>query len=65
MKKYNVLVLTDHINHSKENSLYSLVQTMLQHELTAKIAIASRGNFLYGKGYLSFQELDARYIGRL
>ena len=44
MRKYNVLVLTDHTNHSKENSLYALVGTMLQHPLTQKIDIATRGN---------------------
>ena len=44
MKKHNVLVLTDHTNHSKENSLYDLVGTMLRHSLTNSIDIASRGN---------------------
>lgn len=44
MKKYNVLILTDHSNHSKENSLYPFAQTMLQHELTNRIDIASRAN---------------------
>lgn len=44
MKQFNVLVLTDHTNHSKENSLYSLVNAMLKHELTSKIDIASRAN---------------------
>jgi len=44
MEKYQVLVLTDHSNHSKENSLYSLISTMLKHQLTSKIDIASRVN---------------------
>jgi len=44
MKKNNVLILTDHSNHSKENSLYPLALTMLKHERTNRIAIASRAN---------------------
>jgi len=44
MKKYKVLVLTDHTSHSKENSLYTLVTEMLKHPLTDKIDIATRGN---------------------
>ncbi len=43
-KKYNVLVLTDHTNHSEENSLYPFMRVMLGHSLTQKIDIASRGN---------------------
>ena len=44
MKKNNVLILTDHTNHSKENSLYALAQVMSRHPLTNKIDIASKGN---------------------
>ncbi len=44
MKKYNVLILTDHTNHSKENSLYPLVRAMLKHPLCNKIDVASRAN---------------------
>ena len=44
MDKYKVLILTDHTGHSKENSLYGLVEKMLLHPMTQKIDIASRGN---------------------
>ncbi len=44
MDKYKVLILTDHTGHSKENSLYGLVEKMLLHSMTQKIDIASRGN---------------------
>lgn len=44
MRKFNVLILTDHSNHSKENSLYPLAKSMLQHQLTNRVDIASRAN---------------------
>lgn len=44
MEKYNVLVLTDHSGHSKENSLYALVREMIVHPLTARVDVATRGN---------------------
>ena len=43
MQKYKVLVLTDHTNHSSENSLYSLVRAMRLHPNTLQIDVASRG----------------------
>lgn len=44
MKKLKYLVLTDHSKHSKENSLYSLMQTLAQHENTATVNVVSRGD---------------------
>ena len=44
MKKYKMLVLTDHSRHSAENSLYALVKAMRVHPKCAQIDIASRGN---------------------
>ena len=44
MQKYKVLVLTDHTNHSSENSLYLLVRTMRLHPNTLQVDVASRGN---------------------
>ncbi len=44
MKQYKVLILTDHTNHSSQNSLYSLATAMLQHELSQQVDIASRAN---------------------
>jgi len=46
MKKFKILVLTDHSNHSKENSLYPLVQAMRQNEHCAQVDVATRGNEL-------------------
>ncbi len=42
--KHRVLILTDHRNHSAENSLYTLAAKMLLHPMTASIDIASKGN---------------------
>ena len=41
-----MLVLTDHSKHSKENSLYPLVQAMRKNEHCAQIDVATRGNEL-------------------
>ena len=41
---YKVLILTDHKNHSAENSLYELSVKMLDHQWTESIDIASRAN---------------------
>lgn len=43
MKGMNVLVLTDHTRHTKENSLYALVSEMLRHTDCANVFLASRG----------------------
>jgi len=40
--KQKVLILTDHENHSVENSLYEFASKMLAHKQTLKIDIASR-----------------------
>lgn len=44
MKKFKVLVLTDHTNHSAENSLYTMLQSMRQHQLCSQIDVATRAN---------------------
>ena len=41
-----MLVLTDHSNHSKENSLYPLVQAMRVHPSCEQVDVATRGNEL-------------------
>ena len=43
MRSINVLVLTDHLSHSKENSFYSLVNALFNHSGFGSIHIASRG----------------------
>ena len=46
MRKFKVLVLTDHADHSSENSLYVLVQAMRVHPRCAQIDVATRSNEL-------------------
>ena len=43
MKKYKVLVLTDHRGHSDQNSIYAILRQMVGHDQCAGIDIASRG----------------------
>ncbi|RME99042.1 MAG: glutathione synthetase [Bacteroidetes bacterium] len=40
---YRVLALTDHTDHSIENSIYALLRQMVQHERCAELLVASRG----------------------
>jgi len=46
MQQFKMLVLTDHTNHSAENSLYALVQAMRIHPHCLQIDLATRGNEL-------------------
>ena len=46
MRKFRMLVLTDHTGHSASNSLYPLVQAMRLHPRCEQIDIATRGNVL-------------------
>ncbi len=46
MKQYKMLVLTDHRNHSAENSLYPLVHALRGHPSCAQIDVATRGESL-------------------
>lgn len=46
MRQFKMLVLTDHTNHSAENSLYELVQAMHSHPFCQQIDVATRGNDL-------------------
>ncbi len=43
MSKLKMLVLTDHTNHSSENSLYPLVRALRNHPSCAQIDVATRG----------------------
>ena len=52
MRKFTLLVLTDHSNHSSENALYPLVQSMRRHPRCKRIDVATRkhpGNDLFFK----------------
>lgn len=44
MDRFKILILTDHRNHSKENSLYALARTLSQHPSCTKLDIATRAN---------------------
>jgi len=44
MKKYKVLVLTDHTRHTKENSLYALLSAMRKHPHCERLDVATRAN---------------------
>ena len=43
MKKFKLLVLTDHSGHSQENALYAMVREMQSNPICGGIDIASRG----------------------
>lgn len=43
MQQFKMLVLTDHTNHSSENSLYVLAQAMRQHHRCTQVDVATRG----------------------
>lgn len=52
--KRKVLILTDHTNHSSENSLYPLATEMLTHPNTDCVDVVSRGNGI-NQGFFFFQ----------
>jgi len=44
MKGYNILVLTDHLTHSRNNSVYAICAALQAHPGVRRIHLASRGN---------------------
>ncbi len=44
MQNFKLLVLTDHTNHSAENSLYAMLQSIRQHPKCTQVDIATRAN---------------------
>lgn len=44
MRRFKLLVLTDHRNHSVENALYALVQAIRNHPLCQQIDVATRAD---------------------
>ncbi|MCR9286921.1 glutathione synthetase [Saprospiraceae bacterium] len=44
MRKYTLLVLTDHANHSAENSIYPLVKAIRTHPRCEQVDVATRAN---------------------
>ncbi len=56
MEKLKILVLTDHTNHSKENSIYALLPAMHKHPMVAQLDVATRGEVLnnfFFNGYIN------------
>ncbi|MDF1695135.1 MAG: glutathione synthetase [Saprospiraceae bacterium] len=43
MKRYKVLVLTDHSGHSEQNSIYAIINQLRKHPKCHSIHVASRG----------------------
>ncbi|WP_053002475.1 ATP-grasp domain-containing protein [Kordia jejudonensis] len=43
MKKFTVLIITNHSAHTAENSLYIMASMLVQHELCASVDVASLG----------------------
>lgn len=58
MQKFKVLVLTDHTNHSAENSLYALLQSMRKHPRCAQIDVATRANISNDGFFKNFVSKD-------
>ncbi len=56
MKKYKLLILTDHSGHSKENSLYDFVQKMITSPFCEQVDIATRA---YPKNDIFFKEFNS------
>ncbi len=55
MKKYNVLILTDHTFHSNENSVYAIANALSKHSSVHFVDIASKGNSNNDKFFLHFK----------
>jgi glutathione synthase len=59
MIKYKILVLTDHSEHSVENSIYAILHEMVGHEKCGRIDLVSRG-IIENKAF--FENRDASNI---
>ena len=44
MKKFNILILTDHLTHSNANSIYEMSAALRAHPAVGRLHLASRGN---------------------
>lgn len=44
MRNYKILVLTDHLSHSKENSVYDLCNALYEHPSVGQVHLASRSH---------------------
>ena len=59
MPKINVLVLTDHSNHSAENSLYPLLRAMRSHPDCGRLDVATRRDI---RNDLFFMSMDGSEV---
>ncbi len=64
MKKLSMLVLTDHRNHSAENSLYALLQKMQAHPACDFMDISSRG-LEQNQVFFETLERDSLWVSRV
>ncbi len=64
MKKYKVLVLTDHTRHSKENSLYAILQEMILAEECDYVDVGSRG-LNVNDDFFVHEKFSAIYVSRV
>ena len=62
--KYKILVLTDHIRHSAENSLYPLLRSMCQHPYCVQLDVGTRANQLNDSFFKQHQE-RALFVNRV
>jgi glutathione synthase len=64
MKKYRILVLTDHSGHSAENSIYAILSAMRKHDSCAVIDVATRSNKA-NNAFFEHLEFDQLHVLRL
>lgn len=58
MMSYRILILTDHLAHSKENSIYSLASALRKHPQVQYLHVASRGNPANNKFFYDFTSTE-------
>ena len=56
MKKYKALIITDHSNHTMENSLYDLATKLYNHPKTQCVDVVSRVNYMNDRFFKSIGE---------
>jgi len=61
MKQYRLLILTDHTNHSKENSLYAIADKMREHPYCKQLDIATRG-IVENNSFFNEEQSDYLYV---
>ncbi len=64
MRQFKILVLTDHRNHSAENSLYALVKAILVNPSCQQVDVATRGNDL-NKAFFEEHVAEEIWVSRV